>query len=110
MPKLRELLDAFHYNPETFNEAEFKSAVLSAYEEDETVWNSAVTAKDGEISQAQAKLTEVQAENWKLFTKLGTPITPDNAGGSTVPPLKSEDQNEPELKGVGSFLTPVKKE
>lgn len=103
MPKFEDFMESFSYNPETFNEAEFKAAVKAAHDDDVNSVNTVVAAKDQTIGELQGKVTKLGADNWTLLMKQGTPIPANNDSGSHA----DHEEEEAELPRLSDAFKKV---
>lgn len=101
MPRFEDFLDAFSYNPETFNADEFKAAIKSAHDDDIGQVNGIVAERETTIGKLTEDNTRLGSENWKLLMKQGTPIPPNNDSGSHT----TEEEEEIEIPTLDSVTT-----
>lgn len=101
MPKFEDFLEAFHYNPETFNEAEFKAAIAAAHGDDVKQVNDIVAERETTIGTLTEETKRLGSENWKLLMKQGVPIPDNNDSGSHT----QTEEEEVEIPTLDSVTT-----
>lgn len=94
MAAFDDFLSGFTYNPEVFNEEQFKAAVKAAHDEDLNLANAALTERDNTIKSQTERITQMGSKLWdyqmgqgpKIEDQSGIPNTsPDSGGGDHQP-------------------------
>jgi hypothetical protein len=86
MAAFDDFLNQFSYNPETFNEEQFKAAAKSAFEQDEEHYKTEITSRDEKITELDGQTKNMGKALWEAQMKVGPKVpdpskTPDPSGG-----------------------------